>query len=69
MHHTFSGQTSSSATRCHQGGIRPGWLLHRAVGSDLCRGPSFPGPQTHLKGQQEHCGAQGKIALLILTLS
>lgn len=60
MHHALSGQTGSAATRGHQGGIRPGRLLNRAVGPNLRGGPTLPGPQAHLEGQQEYCGAESK---------
>lgn len=61
MHDALSGQTGSAAARGHQGGVRPGWLHDGAVGPDLRGGPTFPGPQTDLKGQQKHHRAQGKI--------
>lgn len=60
VHHALSGQTGTAAASGHQGGLCPGRLLHRPVGLDLRGGPTFPGPQTHVKGQQEHRGAQGE---------
>lgn len=61
MHDALAGQTGSAATSGHQGGVCPGWLHDGAVGPDLCGGPTFPGPQADLKGQQEHRRAQSKI--------
>lgn len=61
VHDALSGQTGSAATGGHQGGVCPGRLHDGAVGPDLCGGPTFPGPQAHLKGQQEHRRAQSKI--------
>lgn len=60
MHHTLAGQTGPAAANRHQGGLRPGRLLHATVGPDLCGGPTLPGPQAHLQGQQEHRGAEGE---------
>lgn len=60
VHYALSGQTGTAAASGHQGGLCPGRLLHRPVGPDLRGGSTFPGPQAHVKGQQEHRGAQGE---------
>lgn len=62
VHDALAGQAGSAAAGGHQGGVCPGWLHDGAVGPDLRGGPTLPGPQAHLEGQQEHRGAQSKIA-------
>lgn len=69
VHHAVSGQAGSAAARGHQGGVRPGRVLHGSVGPDLRGGSSFPGPEADVQGQQEHRGAQGERHLTLTKIT